>query len=83
MPLLGCYDLTRTAALPVSDGCPAGLVNSTLFHFFGHTDVKQLALYVQDTITKGNWSFNLGIRGDMYNGLTKAQQARASNRHRV
>jgi Carboxypeptidase regulatory-like domain/TonB-dependent Receptor Plug Domain len=75
LPILGCYDLTRTAALPVSDGCPAGLVNSTLFPFFGHTDVKQLALYVEDTITKGNWSFNLGIRGDIYNGLTKAQQA--------
>ena len=75
LPLLGCYDLTRTAALPVSDGCPAGLVTSTLFHFFGHTDVKQLALYVEDMITKGNWSFNLGIRGDIYNGLTKATQA--------
>ena len=75
LPLLGCYDLTRTAALPVSDGCPAGLVTSTLFHFFGHTDVKQLALYVEDMITKGNWSLNLGIRGDIYNGLTKATQA--------
>jgi len=40
-----------------------------LFHYRGHTDVKELALYVQDTITKGNWSFNLGIRGDLYNGL--------------
>ena len=32
----------------------------TLFPFNGHTDVKELALYVQDTISKGNWSFNLG-----------------------
>jgi hypothetical protein len=32
-------------------------------------------MYVQDTITKGNWSFNLGIRGDFYNGLTVARQA--------
>ncbi len=24
----------------------------------------------QDTITKGNWNFNLGMRGDLYNGLT-------------
>jgi hypothetical protein len=75
LPILGCYDLTRTAALPVSDGCPAGLATSTLFRFFGHTDVKQLAMYVEDMITKGNWSFNLGIRGDLYNGLTRAQQA--------
>ncbi len=45
------------------------------FLFAGHTDVKQLALYVQDTITKGNWSFNLGIRGDFYNGLSSTRQA--------
>jgi hypothetical protein len=75
LPILGCYDLTRTAALPATDGCPAGLATSTLFHFFGHTDVKQLAMYVEDMITKGKWSFNLGIRGDVYNGLTRAQQA--------
>ena len=68
-PLLGCYDLTRTAALPASDGCPAGLATSSTYLFRGHTDVKQLALYVQDTITKGNWAFNLGVRGDKYNGL--------------
>jgi hypothetical protein len=69
-PLLGCYDLTRTAALPASDGCPAGLATSSTYLFRGHTDVKQLALYIQDTITKGNWAFNLGVRGDKYNGLT-------------
>jgi hypothetical protein len=40
-----------------------------LFPFRGHTDVKELALYVQDTITKGNWAFNLGIRGDWYRGI--------------
>jgi len=39
------------------------------FLFRGHTDVKQLALYVQDNITAGNWTFNLGVRGDFYNGL--------------
>ena len=37
-------------------------------------DVKELALYVQDTITKGNWNLNLGIRGDLYNGLTNARR---------
>ena len=45
------------------------------FDFRGHTDVKELSLYVQDTITKDNWSFNLGIRGDFYNGLSAASQA--------
>ena len=45
-----------------------------LFSFHGHTDVKELSLYFQDQITKGNWSFNLGIRGDLYNGLSIARQ---------
>ena len=32
-------------------------------------------MYVEDMITKGRWSFNLGVRGDLYNGLSRAQQA--------
>src|SRR5271154_4595509 len=45
------------------------------FNFIGHTDIKELALYVQDQIKAGNWLFNLGIRGDLYNGLAIARQA--------
>ena len=30
---------------------------------------------MQDAITKGNWSLNVGLRGDFYNGLTTARQA--------
>jgi Carboxypeptidase regulatory-like domain len=45
------------------------------FLFHGHTDVKETSLYVQDTITKANWSFNLGIRGDLYNGFVTDRQA--------
>jgi hypothetical protein len=45
------------------------------FTFLGHTDVKELSLYIQDTITKGSWSVNLGVRGDMYRGLSSANQA--------
>ena len=40
--------------------------------FQGHTDVKELALYLEDQIKTGNWLFNLGIRGDLYNGLSDA-----------
>jgi hypothetical protein len=54
------YDLTR-------GGSP--------YIFNGHTDVKELALYIQDAITAGHWSLNLGMRGDLYNGLTDASQA--------
>lgn len=46
----------------------------TPFLFHGHTDVKETSLYVQDTITKGNLSLNLGIRGDLYNGFVTDRQ---------
>jgi hypothetical protein len=73
-PLLGCYDLTRTAPLPSSDGCPAGQTTSGLFTFKGNDDIKEAALYVQDTIMIRNWSLNLGLRGDIYRGISSAQQ---------
>ena len=72
LTLLACNDLTRPHPAP-SSGCSNS--TSTPFLFHGHTDVKELALYIQDTITKGNWSFNLGIRGDFYNGLSTTKQA--------
>jgi hypothetical protein len=72
-PILGCYDLTRTAALPASDGCPN--TTSTEYGFYGHTDVKEFAFYAMDTINLRNWTFNLGLRVDAYNGITSALQA--------
>ena len=45
------------------------------FTFKGHTDVKELALHLQDAITKGNWNISLGVRGDFYNGLTTHNEA--------
>jgi hypothetical protein len=63
---------TQCAALKPYDLTQPGGV---LFPFHGHTDVKELALYVQDTISIKNWSFNLGIRGDLYNGLSLGRQA--------
>jgi len=56
------YDLTQ----------PGG---GSLYDFNGHTDVKELALYVRDNITVGNWSLNLGLRGDFYNGLATHREA--------
>ncbi|HXC47917.1 MAG TPA: TonB-dependent receptor [Candidatus Sulfotelmatobacter sp.] len=55
---------------PCTDLLPFDLTrNGKLFPFNGHTDVKELALYAQDTITEGNWAFNLGIRFDLYRGI--------------
>lgn len=53
------YDLTR---------------GGTEYTWHGRTDVKQLALYAQDQITTGNWLFNVGVRGDLYNGLAVQRQ---------
>jgi len=59
-----------------SDLLPYGLTRGgSQYNYFGHTDVKELALYVEDQIKTGNWLFNVGIRGDLYNGLTTARQA--------
>ena len=59
LPVLAPYDLTR---------------GGSYYHFFGHTDVKELALYIEDEIKAGNWDFNLGMRGDFYNGLATTKQ---------
>ncbi len=70
IPILACYDLTRTAALPASDACANK--TSSEFGYYGHADVKEFAVYIQDAITLRNWTFNLGLRFDKYNGLTSA-----------
>ena len=59
-PVLLPYDLTR---------------GGTDYDYFGHADIKEIALYIEDSIKAGNWLFNLGIRGDLYNGLSSARQA--------
>jgi len=59
-PVLAPYDLTRGGGL---------------FTFNGHADVKLLSLYLQDAITRGNWAINLGLRGDLYNGLSTHREA--------
>jgi Carboxypeptidase regulatory-like domain len=74
-----CFDpVSNTAApgTPCAVLLPVDLTRAgSLFTFRGHTDVKELALYVQDTITKGSWSFNLGLRGDLYRGLESRSEA--------
>jgi len=59
LPVLAPYDLTR---------------GGSSYYYFGHTDVKELALYAEDRIQLRNWNFNLGLREDVYNGLADANQ---------
>ena len=75
---LPCFDTTTQTAVP---GTPCATLlpidltrGGSQFTFLGHGNVKELGLYAQDTISKGNWSFNLGVRGDLYRGLSSASQ---------
>jgi len=69
-PFLGCFDLTRPN--PASgDDCPG---RATIFPFVGSTDIKETALYVQDAISRGNWTVNLGLRADFYNGFSSHKE---------
>jgi len=45
-----------------------------LFNFHDTGDIKQIALYGQDQIAYGQFAFNLGVRGDVYRGLSRASQ---------
>ncbi|HTW56783.1 MAG TPA: TonB-dependent receptor [Terriglobales bacterium] len=65
-PTLLPYDLTR-------GGIPYNVhVNAP---YLTHTDVKEFAAYIEDTISWRNWNLNLGLRGDVYNGLADHSQA--------
>ena len=59
-PVLAPYDFTR---------------GGTYYRWRGQTDIKQLALYGEDTINAGNFTATFGLRGDFYNGLTVQRQA--------
>jgi hypothetical protein len=59
LSVLAPYDLTR---------------GGSYYNYSGHTDVKELGLFAEDQIKVGDWLFNLGLRQDVYNGLTKANQ---------
>ena len=63
LPGLLPFDLTR-------GGSP--------FAFHGYTDIKQEALFAQDSLTLGNATILLGVRFDNYDGIThdKALQPR-------
>lgn len=64
------------AGLEVNPGFQPGLLSidltrkGTLFNFRGSTDIKQEAIFGQDSIRLGNFTLNPGLRFDNYNGLT-------------
>jgi hypothetical protein len=56
-PGLAPYDLTR---------------GGTPFTFRGHANIRQAAFYAQDSITFGGLTLMVGLRGDIYRGLSDA-----------
>ena len=56
-PGLVPYDLTR---------------GGTLFFFHGKANINQYGFFVEDSIKTGNFTFNVGLREDQYNGLASA-----------
>jgi hypothetical protein len=73
---LGCMVGDVPTGPPCTTLLPYDLTRGGKFYnFLGHTDVKETALYAEDQITAGNWLFNVGIRGDIYSGLSDANQA--------
>ncbi|MGA2350307.1 MAG: TonB-dependent receptor [Terracidiphilus sp.] len=65
------YSGTYNSVLALHDLTRGG----SYYNYVGHTDIKEMALYIEDQIKVGNWLFNLGLREDVYNGLTSANQA--------
>jgi hypothetical protein len=59
LPVLAPYDLTR---------------GGSSYYYFGRGDIKEFALFIEDQLKLGNWVANLGLREDVYNGLTDANQ---------
>lgn len=74
------FGCTNSAGVPIAAPCTTLAQfdltqGGSLFNFHGHADIKETGLYIQDAINKGAWSFNLGVRGDIYRGLSSANQA--------
>ena len=58
-PGLVAYDLTR---------------GGSLFRYYGHANIRQQALYGQDTVNLGKLTLNLGLRWDRYDGISHGTQ---------
>ncbi len=56
LPGLADIDLTR---------------GGSIYGFRGSTDIKQLALFGQDFVKLGNFTIDIGLRFDKYNGLAR------------
>ncbi|HEY2457747.1 MAG TPA: TonB-dependent receptor [Candidatus Acidoferrum sp.] len=71
--------LCATSGLTANPGFLSGLLpydltrGGVLFRFDGTQGINEAALYAQDEITLGNWSLSLGVRGDLYRGISTGE----------
>ena len=68
--------LCGSAGLAPNDALAPGLVPYDLsrggspFHFHGTAEIKTQGVYVQDALTLRDWTLNLGLRWDRYDGIS-------------
>lgn len=63
----------NASGLPIDSPCtdlfPFDLTaGGSPLQFHGRKNINEFAVYAQDTITKGSWTFNVGLRADVYRG---------------
>jgi hypothetical protein len=74
-PTLTNPDNCAKAGLVPNDNVNPGLIpfdltrGGSLLAFHGTHNINQYAVYAADTITAGNFVFNLGLREDVYDGI--------------
>jgi len=73
---LGITDPGFVEATGAPGLAPYDLTNGgKLFNFADHSDVKEYALYAQDSITLGSFTAQLGLRADWYRGIVAGSSA--------
>ena len=79
-PSLTSPDQCAGAGYGVNPDLSLGLVpfdltrGGRLFDFHDSGDIKQFSVYGQDSIKLKDFTLNLGVRGDLYRGLSRANQ---------
>jgi len=54
-----------------------------VFNFHATHNINQFAAYAQDSVTAGNFAFDIGFRLDYYDGLPDKNRAGTARGHRI
>ncbi|MDE3198881.1 MAG: TonB-dependent receptor, partial [Acidobacteriota bacterium] len=73
---LGITEPGFVAAMDAPGLAPYDLTNGgSLFNFASHSDIKEYAFYMQDSLTFGAFTAQLGLRADWYRGIVASNSA--------